>query len=303
MQLVDAKCPNCGAMLKVEKNAEAAVCQYCNSAYIVEKAINNYNTYITNSINIDSDQLLSITSQGTLQENIAAAKRARLKEVWDEAENSYRIIEKKQPENIEAIFYSEFSRVKQNLKTQDVLNRHTYFESLNNAIKMMPQYQKDTEEEIDVFKAIYHDMEKMYSSQYVINVVTKGQDTKKTNNLFKTTSEVLIDITSQFYDKCKDEADKEEYRKLILNYIEFCKKHGGYLVNAKAIVSKISPGGVPNKATIDSSPMDPVVFWFITFLVLSVIATIICRSVAIGGKLFVITLVLGILVVIRALKK
>ena len=49
MPLVNAKCTNCGATLTVDSSKEAAICQYCNSAYIVEKAINNYN--ITNRIN------------------------------------------------------------------------------------------------------------------------------------------------------------------------------------------------------------------------------------------------------------
>ena len=49
MPLVNAKCTNCGATLTVDDSKEAAICQYCNSAYIVEKAINNYN--ITNRIN------------------------------------------------------------------------------------------------------------------------------------------------------------------------------------------------------------------------------------------------------------
>lgn len=44
MPLVNAKCTNCGANLQVDNTKDAAICQYCGSAYIVEKAINNYNT-------------------------------------------------------------------------------------------------------------------------------------------------------------------------------------------------------------------------------------------------------------------
>ncbi len=49
MPLVNAKCTNCGATLTIDNNKEAAVCEFCNSAFIVEKAINNYN--ITHNIN------------------------------------------------------------------------------------------------------------------------------------------------------------------------------------------------------------------------------------------------------------
>lgn len=56
MPLVPAKCTMCGALLKIESNKEAAVCQYCGNAFIVEKAINHYNTYnsIVNNVTADA---------------------------------------------------------------------------------------------------------------------------------------------------------------------------------------------------------------------------------------------------------
>ena len=42
-KLVAAVCTQCGAQLEVDPNAEATVCKYCNTPFIVEKAINNYN--------------------------------------------------------------------------------------------------------------------------------------------------------------------------------------------------------------------------------------------------------------------
>ncbi len=53
--LVPALCPKCGGILQVEDSQEAAVCQYCSTPFIAEKAINNYitqqNTYIQNASN------------------------------------------------------------------------------------------------------------------------------------------------------------------------------------------------------------------------------------------------------------
>ena len=37
MPLVNAKCTNCGANIKIDDNKEAAVCEFCGSAFIVEK--------------------------------------------------------------------------------------------------------------------------------------------------------------------------------------------------------------------------------------------------------------------------
>ena len=44
MPLVQVKCTNCGANLEIDNTLDAAVCPYCGAAFIVEKAINNYNT-------------------------------------------------------------------------------------------------------------------------------------------------------------------------------------------------------------------------------------------------------------------
>jgi len=53
MPLVDAKCTNCGATLVVDSAKDAAICNFCGSAFIVEKAINNYNVVNHNYINAD----------------------------------------------------------------------------------------------------------------------------------------------------------------------------------------------------------------------------------------------------------
>jgi hypothetical protein len=57
MPLVAAKCTQCGANLEIDDSLEAAVCKFCNSAFIVEKAINNYNTYNQNTYNFENAQL------------------------------------------------------------------------------------------------------------------------------------------------------------------------------------------------------------------------------------------------------
>lgn len=41
MPLVNAKCTNCGANLKVDNTKDAAICEFCGTPYIVERAIAN----------------------------------------------------------------------------------------------------------------------------------------------------------------------------------------------------------------------------------------------------------------------
>lgn len=55
MPLVNAKCTNCGSPLKIDNDKDAAICEYCGSPFIVERAINNYNIsnqVYANTVNI-----------------------------------------------------------------------------------------------------------------------------------------------------------------------------------------------------------------------------------------------------------
>lgn len=42
MGLVAAKCPECGANINVDASKDAGICEYCGTAFVSEKAINNY---------------------------------------------------------------------------------------------------------------------------------------------------------------------------------------------------------------------------------------------------------------------
>ena len=48
MPLIPAKCTTCGGVLEVDSSHDATVCKYCDTPFITEKAINQYNT--TNNI-------------------------------------------------------------------------------------------------------------------------------------------------------------------------------------------------------------------------------------------------------------
>lgn len=82
MPIIPAKCTNCGAALEVDSAKDAAVCPYCGSAFIVEKAINNYNTtnHITaNTVNIyGSNTADFIIRAGTLEKYNGASSEVMI---------------------------------------------------------------------------------------------------------------------------------------------------------------------------------------------------------------------------------
>ena len=57
MPLTKAQCTNCGGTLEIDSSKEAAVCPFCNTPYIVEKAINLYKTenHIVNNVTYNGD--------------------------------------------------------------------------------------------------------------------------------------------------------------------------------------------------------------------------------------------------------
>ena len=56
MPLLNAKCTNCGAILRVDSSMDAAVCDHCGAAFIVEKAITNYSTTTINGSTVNINQ-------------------------------------------------------------------------------------------------------------------------------------------------------------------------------------------------------------------------------------------------------
>lgn len=56
MAILEGKCPNCGAALKVDTNDDASICEFCGTPFITEKAINVKGDYIQNITNINTKQ-------------------------------------------------------------------------------------------------------------------------------------------------------------------------------------------------------------------------------------------------------
>ena len=69
MPIVSAKCPSCGANLKIDNSKDAAICEYCGNAFVVEKAINYYisnvnNTITANTVNIVDNSVPAFDIRG-----------------------------------------------------------------------------------------------------------------------------------------------------------------------------------------------------------------------------------------------
>lgn len=100
MALVAAICTQCGANIEVDATKEAGICQYCGTAFITEKVINNYNT--TNNYNIAN---ANITISGIdIEGKLSAAERLVNSGLVDEAKQMLFQITKECPEDYRAWF-------------------------------------------------------------------------------------------------------------------------------------------------------------------------------------------------------
>ena len=65
VKFVPAICPKCGGQLEVDPSQEAAVCKFCGTPFIVDKAIQNYsiqNAHIDHADNVTVDLKGSVDS-------------------------------------------------------------------------------------------------------------------------------------------------------------------------------------------------------------------------------------------------
>lgn len=90
LKIVPAICTQCGAKLEVDNSKDAAICPYCNTPFIVEKAINKYNTeYHIEHADIHVESLGASVAK-TIKNYQNNKHRERMKELEAEAERERR---------------------------------------------------------------------------------------------------------------------------------------------------------------------------------------------------------------------
>ena len=93
MPLVAAKCTKCGGELQIDNAQEAAICPYCGTPFIVEKAINYYTTHnVTNIGSVEHADIHMEDSRG-LETRLKNAESYLVQHKdYDKAEKLFRSI-------------------------------------------------------------------------------------------------------------------------------------------------------------------------------------------------------------------
>lgn len=161
MPLVKAICTNCGGTLEVDKDKDAAICPFCNTAYIVEKAIQQFqisNTnYIENATFINGE-----TEERLLERGLTQIEMDEL----EAAEETFQQMTQKYPENYKGwlgLYVVNSDRISED---------DTYEKYRRNAILQCPESKKDelgnaviySEKKLDAISEKIKDLEKKKAS-------------------------------------------------------------------------------------------------------------------------------------------
>ncbi|GEM_PF-3569079 len=97
MPLVQAKCESCGGNLTVDSNLKAANCPFCGTAYVVQDAINHYNTSVTIE-HLHAD-VVNISDESSSEGRLRAADALMKMNKYGEAEREYLTVTRLAPQN------------------------------------------------------------------------------------------------------------------------------------------------------------------------------------------------------------
>ena len=144
------QCEMCGSQDMVKQDGYF-ICQHCGTKYSVEEA---KKMMIEGTVEVQGT--VKIDDSDVVKKHIENARRAKRKKDWEETAKYYNLVEENDPENIEAIFFSTYAKLKQASIACDVSKLYQEYEILKNNISLIDDYYdiNKSEETADVIKDI-----------------------------------------------------------------------------------------------------------------------------------------------------
>ena len=152
MAFVPAKCTQCGANITVDDSKDAAICEFCGTAFVTEKVINNYQMNITNN-NIFYGA--SVTVSGPNVDNLYKAARTFRKNCnMSEALKYYNMILPEDPTSWEAFFYCTYCKVAESYKHEIREAAQCIVICLDSVLDMIDEREKTDELKIAALREV-----------------------------------------------------------------------------------------------------------------------------------------------------
>lgn len=222
MGLVAMKCPGCGADIQLDDSREFGFCNFCGTKVMQEKIIVEHQ----GSVKMDNSEFV--------QKYLQNARRARNKGDWEEVEKYYNLVEQNDPENIEAVFYSSYGKLRCTLMEDNVPKWNNAFNVLKSSISVLDDYfDMGKEAECkkvleDVAKDILVLMKATANGVVLPNMSTAEIGVRnRTRELFPQMGETLDNIIKKYKDAGKN------YEYLTAMKVRFApQKQGCYVATA-----------------------------------------------------------------------
>ena len=150
----------------------------------------------------------------TEDKSLVVARRAKLKEDWQEAGRLYGALEENDPTNVEAIFYAAYSKARATLSDADLYKRQAAFKVLEKSIGLIPEYfdLSKEKEQAALLRKISADILGLDHAPYVYNERKNGfgqivsTDALETVTLFNNVNAAMIKALSGIFEKYEDKS-------------------------------------------------------------------------------------------------
>ncbi|MDR1002009.1 MAG: hypothetical protein LBL82_01885 [Oscillospiraceae bacterium] len=158
-------CEMCGSVDLVKQDG-VFLCQACGTKYSVEEV---------KKMLVEIDGAVKIDHSEFVDKQLANARRALEKGDWEETEKYYNLVEQHQPNSIEAVFFSSYSKVMQSFTDADKFKRAQKFSVLNKSVSVIDEYyEKTTEDKEAVIEKISSYIIKMVNTPFVFTQRKNG---------------------------------------------------------------------------------------------------------------------------------
>lgn len=128
-------CEMCGSTNLIKQDG-MYVCQSCGTKYSVEEA---KKMMIEGTVDV-SGSTVKLDNSSFVEKYLENARRARFKKDWAEVEKYYNMVEQSTPQNIEAVFYSSYGKLRCTLLEDYSAKWDNDIEVLKRSISVLDDY-------------------------------------------------------------------------------------------------------------------------------------------------------------------
>lgn len=134
MGFIPVRCPNCSADIQLDDTREFGFCGFCGTKIVQDKMVVEHR----GSVKIDNTEFV--------QKFLQNARRAMDKTDWEEAEKYYNMVEQNVPDNIEALFFSAYCKLRREIYSIDTHDDLRVCDILIRSMTVISDYYDTTSE-------------------------------------------------------------------------------------------------------------------------------------------------------------